>query len=44
MFMKEVDKLMDDENIYVLDPASRHEFTEIIKTELARLNNILANL
>lgn len=44
MFMEEVDKLMDDGDLYVLDPAFRHEFTEIMEIELARLNKVLADL
>jgi hypothetical protein len=44
MFMDEVDKLMDDGDLYMLDPAFRHEFTEMMETELARLNKVLADL
>ena len=44
MFMEEIDKLMDDGDLYVLDPTFRHEFTEIMETELARLNKVLADL
>ena len=44
MFMEEVDKLMDDGDLYVLDPAFRHEFTEMMEIELARLNKVLADL
>jgi hypothetical protein len=44
MFMEEVDKLMDDGDLYVLDSVFRHEFTEIMEIELARLNRVLADL
>ena len=44
MFMEEVDKLMDESDIYIIDPAFRHEFTEMMETELARLNKVLADL
>ena len=44
MFMEEVDKLMNESDIYIINPAFRHEFTEMMKTELARLNKVLADL
>ena len=44
MFMEEIDKLMDDGDNYILDPAFRHEFTEMMETELVRLNKVLADL
>jgi hypothetical protein len=44
MFMEEVDKLMDESDIYIIDPTFRHEFTEMMETELARLNKVLADL
>ena len=44
MFMEEVDKLMDESDIYIIDPAFRHKFTEMMETELARLNKVLADL
>lgn len=44
MFMEEVDKLMDDGDLYVLDPAFRYEFTEMMETELVRLNKVLTDL
>lgn len=44
MFMEEVDKLMGESDIYIIDPAFRYEFTEMMETELARLNKVLADL
>jgi hypothetical protein len=44
MFMEEVDKLMDESDIYTIDSAFRNKFTEMMETELARLNKVLAGL
>lgn len=44
MFMEEVDKLMDDGDLYVLDPTFRYKFTEMMETELVRLNKVLTDL
>lgn len=44
MFMEEVDKLMGESDIYIIDSAFQHEITEMMETELARLNKVLADL
>lgn len=44
MFTEEVEILMDNSDIYIIDPAFRHKFTEMMEAELTRLNKVLADL